>query len=51
MRMGKVIIDGIEREFSFGIDDEEIERNEEKLEDTIDLKEVLESIDGQDKEN
>lgn len=45
MGMGKVVIDGVETKFYFGIDEEEIEVNEKKLDDTIDLKEVIESID------
>lgn len=51
MGMGKIIIDGKEMEFSFGIDEKEIERNKEVIEDTIDLTEVLEVINEQNKEN
>ena len=51
MGMGKIIIDGEEKEFSFGIDEKEIERNKEVSEDTIDLNEVLKAINEQNKEN
>ena len=51
MGMGKVIIDGKEKEFYFGIDEEEIEKNIEDNEDTIDLKEVVEKINRQEKKD
>ena len=51
MGMGKVVIGEKEVEFSFGVGTEEIERNKEKNEDTIDLKEVVEKINGQNKKD
>ena len=45
MKSSKIIIDGEEKEISLGISEEEIENNED-LEDTIDLTEILEKIDG-----
>lgn len=51
MGMGKIIIDGKETEFSFGIDENEIERNEELSDKTISLSEVIESINEQNKED
>ncbi len=46
MKSSKIIIDGEEKEISLGISEEEIENNED-LEDTIDLTEILEKIDGE----
>ncbi len=51
MGMGKVVINGVETKFTFDIDEDEIEVNEKKLDNTIDLKEVIESINGQDTES
>lgn len=41
MRASKIIINGKELEFEMGISEEEIERNENSLFDTIDLNDVI----------
>ena len=46
--MSKIIIDGEETIFSLGIDEEEIEKNEEVTFDTIELDKVVELINGKD---
>ena len=51
MAIGKIIIDGKETTFSFNIDEDEIERNEENLDTTIDLKEVVKIVNEQDKKD
>lgn len=44
--ISKITIDGKETIFSFGIDEEEIETNEEVNSNTIELDEVIKSING-----
>jgi len=44
MNKGKIIIDGVETEFYFGIEDDAIERNEEAISDTLDLRNVVEEV-------
>lgn len=44
MEASKIFIDGKEVNISLGIDDDEIEKNDEFMFDTLDLKEVVDSI-------
>ena len=50
MGTSKINIDGVNVEVSLGIDEDEIERNEYDLEDTIELEEVISKI-NEGKEN
>lgn len=44
MEASKIFIDGKEVNISLGIDEDEIEKNDEFMFDTLDLKEVVDSI-------
>ena len=48
MGTSKIMINGVLTEVSLGIDEEEIERNEERDSDTIDLRNVVEEVNEQD---
>ncbi len=46
MEASKIFIDGKEINISLGIDEDEIEKNDEFMFDTLDLEEVVDSIGG-----
>lgn len=48
MKVSKIIVDGTEKEILLGINEDEIEINEEPLEKTIDLKEIIKEVNEQD---